>query len=299
MTLIKDMTLNQFYKTYSRQIDKSISLALKEDKVKKDATSNLLLQGKAGNEKLTAVLLCKEDGVLSGLEIFIKVYRQIDPQVKFKVFYKDGDFIKKGAKALEVTTSRKNLLRGERTALNFLQRMSGIAALTNSFVKKLKYKDASILHTRKTTPNFRMFEAAAVKTGGGDFHRLSLESSVMIKDNHILAMGGIESVMGFLAGKKISEKLKHKFEIEVKTFKELNTVVKLGKGIVKVVMLDNFEPGNLQKAIKILKQNRFKIEVSGGINYQNFSKFQKKGIDYYSIGMLTHSYKSMDFSLEF
>ena len=177
--------------------------------------------------------------------------------------------------------------------------MSGIATFTNSFVKLLKYKGAKILHTRKTTPGFRLFEVAAVKTGGGDFHRLSLMSAVMIKDNHIEALNGIELTMDFLLRQTIPFVLKQKFEIEVKTFKELDAVVKYGKGLVEVVMLDNFKPLNLPKAIKILKNNGFKIELSGGINMQNFSQYQQKGVDFYSIGALTHSYKSCDFSLEF
>jgi nicotinate-nucleotide pyrophosphorylase (carboxylating) len=293
------MTLKEFYKIYDEEINQAISSALKEDIVYNDVTTKLLLSSKAGDKKLNAILLCKEDCILSGLEIFKRVYRQIDAKVVFKSYHKDGDNLKKGTKVLEVKTSLRNLLNGERVSLNFLQRMSGIATLTNTFVTKLKYKEAKILHTRKTTPNFRIFETAAVKTGGGDFHRLNLASSVMIKDNHMLSLGNMNNVMGYLLRKKISVKLKHKFEIEVKTFEELETVIKYGRGIIKVVMLDNFQPGKLNKAISLLKQNKFKIEVSGGINLRNFAKYQRKGIDYYSIGSLTHSYKSTDFSLEF
>jgi nicotinate-nucleotide pyrophosphorylase (carboxylating) len=293
------MTLKEFYKIHDNKMSRAIASALKEDKVNSDVTTNLLLSGKSGSEKLNAVLLCKEDCVLAGIEVFKKVYRQIDRTAVFKLYRKDGDKLRKGTKVLEVRTSRRNLLIGERTALNFLQRMTGAATLTSTFVSMLRFKDARILHTRKTTPNFRLFEAAAVKTGGGDFHRLSLASSVMIKDNHILALGNITDVMDFLQRKKLSAGLKHKFEIEVKTSKELEAVIKFGKGIVKVVMLDNYQPAKLSKAIALLKQNGFKTEVSGGINLQNFDKYQRKGIDFYSIGGLTHSYKSADFSLEF
>lgn len=293
------MTLKEFYKIHDKEINQAISSALKEDRVHNDVTTELLLSSNKGDKKLNAVLLCKEDCILAGLEIFKRVYRQIDKKAVFKSYSKDGGRLKKGTKVLEVKTSLRNLLIGERTALNFLQRMSGIATLTNTFVKKLKYKEAKILHTRKTTPNFRVFETAAVKTGGGDFHRLNLASSVMIKDNHMLSLGNMHNVMGYLLSKKKSVKLKHKFEIEVKTFEELDAVIKYGKGIVKVVMLDNFDPAKLNKAISLLKHNGFKIEVSGGINLQNFAKYQRKGIDYYSIGGVTHSYKSADFSLEF
>lgn len=295
------MTIKEFYSIYDKSINESIKHALKEDGINKDVTTGLVLKGKVGDKKLTAILLCKEDCILAGLEIFKKVYKFIDPSVKFKTFakIKDGAKIRKGMKILAVTASRRTLLLGERTALNYLQRMSGIATYTNSFVKLLKFKGAKILHTRKTTPGFRLFEVAAVKTGGGDFHRLNLMSAVMIKDNHIEALNGIDKTMHFLLAQKIPFILKQKFEIEVKTFKELSTVVKHGKGLVEVVMLDNFKPADLNKAIKILKNNGFKIELSGGINMKNFSKYQQKGVDFYSIGAITHSYKSCDFSLEF
>lgn len=293
------MTLKEFYNKYNKEISESILLALKEDEIYNDVTTSLLLKDQAVDKNLKAILLCKDGCVLAGLDIFKKVYKLIDPKVKFKIYSKDGDRIEKGKKVLEVSASRRTLLVGERTALNYLQRMSGIATLTNSFVKQLKFKDAKILHTRKTTPGFRLFEAAAVKTGGGDFHRLSLTSAVMIKDNHIEALGGIDCVMDFLLRQKINYRLKQKFEIEVKTLNELDSVVKFGKGLVEIVMLDNFKPKNLEKAIYNLKNNGFKIELSGGINMRNFSKKQQKGVDFYSIGALTHSFRSCDFSLEF
>jgi len=293
------MELKEYYKIFSKEIDSKIKQAIAEDKISGDVTTNLLLKGKAGDKRLKAVLLCKQDCILAGLDIFKKTYKFIDNRVKFKTYAADGDRINKGMKVLEVTASRSVLLRGERTALNFLQRMSGIATMTNSFVKLLKDKNSKILHTRKTTPNFRVFEAAAVKTGGGDFHRLSLASAVMIKDNHIEALGGMANTMDELLRKKIPYRLKQKFEIEVKTFEELDLVLKYGKGLIEIVMLDNFKPAGLEKAIGMLKANRFKIELSGGINSSNFAKYQKKGVDYYSLGALTHSYSSCDFSLEF
>lgn len=293
------MTLRQYYKKHDKEINAAISSALREDNVNNDVTTKLLLNGAEGSKKLTAVLLCKENCVLAGLDIFKKVYRAVDKNARFKTFKPDGAKLKKGDKVLEVISTRKNLLAGERTALNFLQRMSGAATLTNEYVKKLKYKNSKILHTRKTTPNFRVFELAAVKTGGGDFHRNSLESYVMIKDNHIAARGGINNVLNFLKTNKISNKLKQKFEIEVKNLVELKAVIKSGKGIVKTVMLDNFPPGSIVLAIQLLKKHGFKIEISGGLNLRNFDKYQRKGVDFYSIGGLTHSYKSIDFSLEF
>lgn len=293
------MTLKEYYRRNDKEITKAITSALKEDRINDDVTTKLTLSGEAGKKKLKAVLLCKEDCILAGLDIFKQVYRQLDPKAKFKAYAVDGSKLRKGRKVLEVTSSRETLLKGERTALNFLQRMSGIATLTGYFVKQLRYKDAKILHTRKTTPNFRVFEAAAVKTGGGDFHRLSLGSAVMIKDNHIEAAGGMAELLDKLLRKKISYNLKHKFEIEVKSFEEIDLVTRYALGFAEIIMLDNFPPRSIDKAIKMLKTNGFRIEVSGGVNMSNFGKYQRKGIDFYSIGMLTHSYKSCDFSLEF
>jgi len=293
------MTLKEFYKIHDKEITRAVKGSLAEDKIAADVTTALVLPGANGSKKLKAVLLCKQNCILAGLDIFKRVFRRIDKNVKFRTYYKDGDKLKKGMKVLEVTSSRQNLLRGERTALNFIQRMSGVASLTNEFVRKLKYKDAVILHTRKTTPGFRVFELAAVKTGGGDFHRSSLASSVMIKDNHIEAIGGIDEVFDKLLRKSLSYNLKQNFEIEVRSVKDIQTVVKYGKGIVKIVMLDNFTPKMLPQAVKLLKTNGFKVELSGGINMRNFAGYQYKGIDFYSIGQLTHSYTSCDFSLEF
>jgi nicotinate-nucleotide pyrophosphorylase (carboxylating) len=293
------MTLKNYYKKYDKQIDRLISSALKEDRVNNDVTTNLLLPGAKGNKKITAVLLCKQDCILAGMDIFKRVFKKLDPKAKFKGKYKDGVRLRNKTKVLQVTSSLKILLAGERTALNFLQRMSGIATLTNRFVSMLKYPGSKVLHTRKTTPNFRIFDFAAVKTGGGDFHRHDLSSSVMLKDNHLEASGNITSVLKEIRKHRINGRLGNRFEIEVKNFEEVSTVVKWGKPLVKVVMLDNFPPGKIKKAIAILKGNGFKIEISGGIKPQNFIKYQKKGVDYYSIGMLTHSYNSVDFSLEF
>ena len=293
------MTLRQYYKIHEKEINDAVLSAIREDSVKDDVTTKLLLSGKEGDKKLNAVLLCKQDCILAGLDIFKKVYKSIDKNVRFRTYKSDGDRLKKSSKVLEVISTRRNLLVGERTALNFLQRMSGAATLTNEYVKKLKYKDSKILHTRKTTPNFRVFEIAAVKTGGGDFHRYGLSSYVMIKDNHIAARGGIQNVLCFLKSNKIPNRLKQKFEIEVKNLIELNWVMQYGKGIVKTVMLDNFPAKKIETAIKKLKKQGFKVEISGGLNLLNFDKFQRKSVDYYSIGGLTHSYKSVDISLEF
>lgn len=290
------MTLKQFYEKYSSDIDKAIELALREDKVFNDVTTKLILPGNERNRIFSAALLCKEECIAAGIDIFKRVYRKVDPKAKFICYVNDGDSIGNKQNVLVVRSTLANLLAVERTALNFIQRMSGVATLTHYFVKRLKFRGSKILHTRKTTPNFRIFELAAVKIGGGDFHRLDLGSAVLIKDNHICSAGSVENVLKMLRKKK---NLANKTEIEVKTKEELRTVIRYGKGLVDTVMLDNFNAGELKYALGLLKKNGFKIEISGGINKSNFMKKQLKGIDYYSIGMLTHSYKSIDFSLEF
>jgi nicotinate-nucleotide pyrophosphorylase (carboxylating) len=294
----KALTLKEFYNRYDKQITRAIRSALLEDRVKHDVTSNLLFKGKEGDRLIKAELLCKEDCIAAGTDIFKRVFKILYPKSGFRNFYKEGDRVRNKSVVLEISAPLRVLLEGERTSLNFIQRMSGIAALTNEFVRKLKFRGSKILHTRKTTPNFRLFELAAVKTGGGDFHRMDLSSSVMIKDNHIQAIGSLQDVLETVRHKKLSSSLSKRFEVEVKSLRETELAVK-AKDFVEIVMLDNFPPRQIQKAVKLLKKNGIKVELSGGINLSNFDKLQVKGIDYYSIGMLTHSYKSADFSLEF
>ena len=293
------MSLAKYYKSHNREIDRLILDALHEDKAAGDVTTNLLLGEHVQGKRTSAVLLCKEDCTLAGVEVFKRVFKLYDRHVNFKSNFKDGQRVRNKSKVLTVRTSLSAMLRCERTALNFVQRMSGIATMTSEFVKKLKYKNSAILHTRKTTPNFRIFEIAAVKIGGGDFHRQDLSSAIMIKDNHIAALGSISEVLKRLRIRSVSGRLKNRLEVEVKSFGEIDEVIANGKAVVEIVMLDNFKPENISKAVKILKHNGFKIELSGGINLANFDKIQRKGIDYYSIGALTHGNKSIDFSLEF
>lgn len=293
------MTLDGFYKSHVKEIDAAVKSALAEDKVKNDVTTNLLFGRKTKSRNVKAELLCKEDCILSGIEIFKKVFKILYPKTSIKSYFKDGARLRNKTVVLEVKAPLEILLSGERTALNFLQRMSGIATLTNKFVERLKFKNAKILHTRKTTPNFRLFELAAVKTGGGDFHRFDLASAVMIKDNHIEAAVSLDKLLDMIRSKKLSESQKRRFEIEVKNTDELAEVLKKARNIVKIIMLDNFSNSDIPKAIKMLKGTGIKTELSGGITLDNFDGFQTKGIDYYSVGMLTHSYKSIDFSLEF
>ena len=293
------MTLSDFYKIYGREIDSHIFRSLKEDKVNHDITTNLVLDKNFFKKTIPAQLLCKEDCILAGRDIFIRVFKTLFSKLKYKVNYKDGESIKKGSVVLTLNAPASVLLKGERTALNYLQRMSGVATLTHKFVSLLKYPGSKILHTRKTTPNFRFFEIVAVKIGGGDFHRIDLSSAVLIKDNHIEALGGIKNTMHLLGVKSLTRKQTFRFEIEVKSVAELVQLLENNKKIIKIVLLDNFDLKQTEKALKLLKNQQIKVELSGGISLENFLKVQFRGIDYYSIGSLTHGYKSIDYSLEF
>ena len=269
-----------------------VKMALKEDIGKGDITTDNLIPAKNIS---TAQILLKEDGIISGLKIFKLVFDSLSKDIKIKFRVAEGAFLKKGTVIGEVKGSTRILLKGERTALNILQRMSGISTITNSFIQKLNNSKIRILDTRKTTPNFRLFEKLAVKIGGGTNHRIGLYDMMLIKDNHIEANGGIEKTLDRLS----SIEKKFKIEIEVKNLFELMIVSTLGKGIVDIVMLDNFKINEIEEAVKIVK-GIFKLEISGGINLDTISKYSKiKGIDFISVGAVTHSAKSLDISLDF
>jgi len=284
-----------YYKNFNyTEAERLIRLALKEDSGKGDVTSELLIPE---NSNSKSEILIKENGVIAGIEIFKLVFRIIDRKVKIKFVKKDGDIVKRGEVIGVVTGNTRNLLLGERTSLNILQRMSGIA--TQTFLMKTKLNNSSIriIDTRKTTPNFRIFEKLAVRTGGGENHRIGLYDMILIKDNHIEANGGISNTMKIL--KKDKNKIKCKVEIEVKDTEELKIVLKEGKGIIDRVMLDNFKLNDLKKAIELNKKI-FELEVSGGVNYKNIDKYKNiHGINYISIGSLTHSVNSLDISFNF
>lgn len=276
------------------EIDKLILMALQEDIKNGDITSENLI---SKNHKSKAILLLKEDAVISGLEIFKRVFYLLDKKIKIKFEAKDGRFYKKGKILSKISGNTINILKGERTSLNIIQRMSGIATNVYKSVKKLNNKSIKILDTRKTTPNFRIFEKLAVKQGGGENHRFGLYDMMLIKDNHIEAAGGILNVLDKL--KKIRKNLKCETELEVKNINELKIAIENGKGIINRIMLDNFKIEDIKTAVKLINK-RFKIEISGGINISNISRYSKiKGIDYISSGSLTHSSKSTDIALDF
>jgi nicotinate-nucleotide pyrophosphorylase (carboxylating) len=274
--------------------ERFIKQAIKEDIGNGDVTSNLFI-GSDSTSK--AELLLKENGVIAGLEIFKFVYKLIDEKINIKLLFNDGKYSKDKTILAKLEGNTRNLLKGERVALNILQRMSGIATAVYDYKTRLRNNTIKIIDTRKTTPNFRLFEKLAVKIGGGDNHRFGLYDMILIKDNHIEANGGIENVLDKI--KKIRKKTELKIEIEVKTLKQFKLLLNKGYGLVDIIMLDNFNIADVKKAIR-LNNRKYKIEISGGINKDNISGYRNIiGIDYISVGSITHSIKSLDIALNF
>lgn len=273
-------------------LDLIIKNALTEDIGDGDHTSLATIDEDA---KGKARLIIKDDGILCGISVAEKIYTLTDSGLKMKIFLLDGDPVKKGDCAFEVSGKIRSILLTERLVLNFMQRLSGIATVTRHLVDLIKDLQTQIIDTRKTTPNLRELEKYAVRTGGGKNHRKGLYDMIMIKDNHIDFAGGtvqaIEAIHTYF--KRTGKKLK--IEIEVRNFNELEQVLKYGK--VDRIMLDNFTPENLKKAILII-DGRFETEASGGINEKNIRSYAETGVDFISIGALTHHIKSLDMSLK-
>ncbi|MFN4227393.1 MAG: carboxylating nicotinate-nucleotide diphosphorylase [Candidatus Ratteibacteria bacterium] len=278
-------------------IDKIIKGALEEDIQNGDITTDGIF---SDNFFVCSILVCKSGGVICGLEIFKRTFLLLSPLFKFDFKYKDGDFVKKKTIIGEIEGPVKELLKGERTALNFLQKLSGIATETRKLVKeagKIKIYD-----TRKTTPNLRVLEKYAVKVGGGENHRFGLFDMVLIKDNHIKAISEKENINKISAIKFAIEKAKKytrgkfKIEIEVENFKEAISAYQQG---VDIIMFDNAKLTDIKKFCEFKKGKRdCEIEVSGNIDLKKIKKFKKIDIDRISIGSITHSPKAVDFSLK-
>lgn len=273
-------------------IDEIIKYALIEDVQDGDHTSLATIPSKA---KGKAQLLVKESGVLAGVNVARKVFQQVDNSIKFTQFLQDGDQIKVGDIAFEVSGKSISLLTAERLALNFMQRMSGIATATNKIVKLIEGTNTRILDTRKTTPNLRLLEKAAVKLGGGENHRMGLYDMIMIKDNHVDFAGGIANAINATQDYLLKNNKDLKIEIEVRDFGELDQVLKHGK--VNRIMLDNFTPTELKKALALINGS-YETEASGGITIETIRAYAETGVDYISVGALTHQIKSLDLSLK-
>ncbi len=273
-------------------INQFIQNALNEDVGDGDHTSLATIQkGALGKAKL----LVKEAGIIAGVDIALKIFSKIDDKLIINCFINDGTAVKPGDIVLHVSGSIHSILCAERLVLNVMQRMSGIATLTNSIVDQLKNTQTKILDTRKTTPNFRFFEKLAVKIGGGTNHRFALYDMILIKDNHVDYAGGIKNALN-AARLYLKEKNKNlQIEIEVRNLNELNEVIDCGGA--DRIMLDNFSPEQLKEAISVIN-GRFITEASGGITANNILEYAQTGVNFISIGALTHSVKSLDLSLK-
>ncbi len=274
------------------QIDEIVRMALEEDLGDGDHTSLATVPESAIGE---AIMFAKEVGILAGVEIAKQVFLQVDADIEIDIFIKDGNRIKPGDKVMLVKGRSRSLLSAERTALNFIQRMSGIATFTNSIVSKISGMHTKILDTRKTTACNRAVEKLAVKIGGGMNHRFGLYDMIMIKDNHVDFAGGIKNAIEATHKYLKQNKKDLKIELEVRNFDELNQAMEVG-GIDRI-MLDNFTPEELIKALQII-DGKYETEASGGINIDTIVDFAKTGVDFISVGALTHQIKSLDLSLK-
>ncbi|OJV38880.1 MAG: nicotinate-nucleotide diphosphorylase (carboxylating) [Bacteroidales bacterium 36-12] len=240
-------------------------------------------------------LIIKEDGILAGVEVARKIFQAFDPKLKMTIFIQDGSPVKVGDIAFVVEGKVQSLLQTERLMLNIMQRMSGVATRTNQYVKALEGTNTRVLDTRKTTPGLRLLEKEAVRIGGGVNHRVGLYDMILLKDNHVDFAGGIENAI-----KRAKQYLKDKgkdlkIEIEVRNFEELDRVLTVGG--VDRIMLDNFTPENTRKAVAIIN-GKYETESSGGITFDTLRTYAECGVDYISVGALTHSVKSLDMSFK-
>lgn len=268
--------------------DKLIMQALEEDITSEDVTTNAVMRHPQQGE---VQLLCKQDGVIAGLDVFKRVFELLDETTQVVFYVKDGDAVKKGDLLAVVKGDIRVLLSGERTALNYLQRMSGIATYTRSIADLLKGSKTKLLDTRKTTPNNRIFEKYAVKVGGGYNHRYNLSDGVLLKDNHIGAAGGVKEAVTMA---KEYASFVRKIEVEVENLDMVREAVEAGADII---MLDNMTPEMMKEPVRII-DGRAETECSGNVTLENVARLTDIGVDYISSGALTHSAPILDVSLK-
>jgi nicotinate-nucleotide pyrophosphorylase (carboxylating) len=269
-------------------VDNLILQALREDITSEDITTNSVMPEYQLGE---VELICKQDGVLAGLEIFKRVFELLDADTKFDMQAKDGDEVKNGEKLGKITGDIRVLLEGERTALNYLQRMSGIATYTHSIAVLFEGSKTKLLDTRKTTPNMRVFEKYAVKVGGGYNHRFNLSDGILLKDNHIGAAGSVTKAVHMA---QEYAPFVRKIEVECENLDMVKEAVEAGADII---MLDNMDKDTIKEAIQII-DGRAKTECSGNVTKENVANLIDIGVDYISSGALTHSAPIMDLSLK-
>lgn len=274
--------------TMTLQADHLILEALKEDISSEDVSTNAVMKEAVQGE---VDLICKQDGIIAGLEVFQRVFELLDAKTAVELYCKDGEEVKNGQKMGKVIGDIRVLLSGERVALNFLQRMSGIATYTHSVVKLLEGSRTKLLDTRKTTPNMRIFEKYAVRAGGGYNHRYNLSDGVLLKDNHIGAAGSVTKAVQMA---KEYAPFVRKIEVEVENLDMVREAVEAGADII---MLDNMSTEEMREAIRII-DGRAETECSGNVTKENISRLTELGVDYISSGALTHSAPILDISLK-
>ncbi len=277
---------------YESALNELIKNALREDIGNGDhstlSTINAYEEGKA-------VLKIKQNGILAGMKVAETIFQFVQPDIIFTPFKKDGDTMKYGEIAFEVSAKVHTILTCERLVLNSMQRMSGIATLTKKYVDKLSGFETKLLDTRKTTPNFRLLEKQAVKIGGGNNHRFGLFDMIMLKDNHIDYSGGIEKAINNAYDYVQENNLNLKIEVETRSLEDVKKVMQTGK--VNIIMLDNFAPEKIVEALKII-DGKYQTEASGGINLENIESYAATGVDYISSGAVIHQAVSLDLSLK-
>lgn len=274
--------------TMKLNVDPLILGALKEDITSEDVSTNSVMPHPQAGE---VDLICKQDGIICGLQVFERVFTLLDEDTKVEFFVQDGEEVKAGQLMAKVHGDIRTLLCGERTALNYLQRMSGIATYTHEVASLLTGSKTKLLDTRKTTPNNRIFEKYAVRTGGGNNHRYNLSDGVLLKDNHIGAAGGVKQA---IAAAKEYAPFVRKIEVEVENQQMVEEAVEAGADII---MLDNMDTDALKKTIAFIN-GRAEIEVSGNVTKENIARLVDLGVDFISSGALTHSAPIMDISLK-
>lgn len=274
--------------TMKMNVDERILSALKEDITSEDITTNSVMRQYHLGE---VDLICKQDGVIAGLDVFKRVFELLDDKTEVTFFAKDGDSVKKGDKLGIIRGDIRVLLSGERTALNFLQRMSGIATYTRTIADLLKGSKTKLLDTRKTTPNMRVFEKYAVKVGGGYNHRFNLSDGILLKDNHIGAAGGVKEAVRMA---KEYAPFVRKIEVEVENLDMLKEALEAGADII---MLDNMSVEDMKEAVRLCA-GRAETECSGNVTKENAARLVDIGVDYISSGALTHSAPILDLSLK-
>ncbi len=280
--------------SFNEQLNILVKNALEEDVGDGDHSALCCITSEA---KGKAVLKIKQDGLLAGIDIARRIFQFKEPRASFIDYKKDGDLMKEGEIAFEVSASVHCILQCERLVLNCMQRMCGIATLTKEYVNKLKGYQTRVLDTRKTTPNFRLLEKEAVRIGGGVNHRMGLYDMIMLKDNHIDYCGGIEPAIERAHAYVQKVKPGLKIEIETRSIEEVIKVMAVGKDKVFRIMLDNFTPGQIREAMTYIN-GQMETEASGGINLENISAYAATGVDFVSVGALIHQAKSLDLSLK-